>query len=403
MSNTQILECCFILSIDIDKPGPSVHLLKDVIDLFKTNEILVFQKSEKDYYDSERTRTIKLSAKRPPKWNLLSRYVADYRYVKKVIKYLIDNNITAKTFFVQSSPLAYYIVKHLKKHNIESRVVYNAQDVFPDNIQGDNIIKKILFLPFAYLSKKLYMLSDHIITISHDIKKKIEQKIKRKDKVSVVYNWPNNTSKIVHLDFKKKHNLEDKFVILYAGNIGKFQNVEMVVRAAKKIRNENIVFVIQGDGVRRKKIEKQVKSQSLNNIIFLPHDRLENMPSTYNSVDVNLITLKRNIYKTALPSKLPFCLNTTKPLIFTVENDSSIAKILSDDNLTKTIAPGNIDNLCAKILYFYDNRDKIVYNTKMRNKISNLYFNPILNPKKYKDTILNINRKIREENEHVQR
>jgi len=401
MNDTQILECCFILSIDIDKPGPSVHLLGDIIDLFKKNEILIYQKSEKDEIDIEKTRTIKISAKRPPKWNLLGRYVADYRYAKRVIKSLVDNNVTAKTFFVQSSPLAYYIVKHLKKHNIESRVVYNAQDVFPDNIQGNNIIKKILFFPFAHLSKKLYMLSDHIITISPDIKTTIEKKIKERDKISVVHNWPNSTVIIENLDFKKRHNLEDKFVVLYAGNIGKFQDVEMVVKTAKKIDNDNIVFVIQGDGVRRKKIEKQVKNQSLMNVIFLPHDRLENMPTTYNSVDINLVTLKRDIYKTALPSKLPFCLNTRTPLIFTVERNSSIAEILADDNLTKTIAPGNIIDLRDEILYFYDNRDKIVYNTNIRKKILDSYFNPILNPKKYVEVILNINREVREENKHV--
>lgn len=401
MNDTQILECCFILSIDIDKPGPSVHLLGDIIDLFKKNEILIYQKSEKDEIDIEKTRTIKISAKRPPKWNLLGRYVADYRYAKRVIKSLVDNNVTAKTFFVQSSPLAYYIVKHLKKHNIESRVVYNAQDVFPDNIQGNNIIKKILFFPFAHLSKKLYMLSDHIITISPDIKTTIEKKIKERDKISVVHNWPNSTVIIENLDFKKRHNLEDKFVVLYAGNIGKFQDVEMVVKTAKKIGNDNIVFVIQGDGVRRKKIEKQVKNQSLMNVIFLPHDRLENMPTTYNSVDINLVTLKRDIYKTALPSKLPFCLNTRTPLIFTVERNSSIAEILADDNLTKTIAPGNIIDLRDEILYFYDNRDKIVYNTNIRKKILDSYFNPILNPKKYVEVILNINREVREENKHV--
>lgn len=401
MNDTQILECCFILSIDIDKPGPSVHLLGDIIDLFKKNEILIYQKSEKDEIDIEKTRTIKISAKRPPKWNLLGRYVADYRYAKRVIKSLVDNNVTAKTFFIQSSPLAYYIVKHLKKHNIESRVIYNAQDVFPDNIQGNNIIKKILFFPFAHLSKKLYMLSDHIITISPDIKTTIEKKIKERDKISVVHNWPNSTVIIENLDFKKRHNLEDKFVVLYAGNIGKFQDVEMVVKTAKKIDNDNIVFVIQGDGVRRKKIEKQVKNQSLMNVIFLPHDRLENMPTTYNSVDINLVTLKRDIYKTALPSKLPFCLNTRTPLIFTVERNSSIAEILADDNLTKTIAPGNIIDLRDEILYFYDNRDKIVYNTNIRKKILDSYFNPILNPKKYVEVILNINREVREENKHV--
>lgn len=401
MNDTQILECCFILSIDIDKPGPSVHLLGDIIDLFKKNEILIYQKSEKDEIDIEKTRTIKISAKRPPKWNLLGRYVADYRYAKRVIKSLVDNNVTAKTFFVQSSPLAYYIVKHLKKHNIESRVIYNAQDVFPDNIQGNNIIKKILFFPFAHLSKKLYMLSDHIITISPDIKTTIEKKIKERDKISVVHNWPNSTVIIENLDFKKRHNLEDKFVVLYAGNIGKFQDVEMVVKTANKIDNDNIVFVIQGDGVRRKKIEKQVKNQSLMNVIFLPHDRLENMPTTYNSVDINLVTLKRDIYKTALPSKLPFCLNTRTPLIFTVERNSSIAEILADDNLTKTIAPGNIIDLRDEILYFYDNRDKIVYNTNIRKKILDSYFNPILNPKKYVEVILNINREVREENKHV--
>ena len=61
MNDTQILECCFILSIDIDKPGPSVHLLGDIIDLFKKNEILIYQKSEKDEIDIEKTRTIKIS------------------------------------------------------------------------------------------------------------------------------------------------------------------------------------------------------------------------------------------------------------------------------------------------------------------------------------------------------
>lgn len=400
MSNTQNLECCFILSIDTDKPGPSVHLLGNIIGLFEKNEILIFKKSDRNLVDIENNRTINIFVSRPPKWHLLGRYFADYRYVKRVVKSLIDNNVTAKIFFVQSSPLAYFIVKYLKKHT-KSRVVYNAQDVFPDNIQGNSVMKKIVFSPFALLSKKLYKLSDNIITISEDIKVTIQQKIKTSDKISVVHNWPNKTDGIENIDFKKRHNLEDKFVVLYAGNIGKFQNVKMIAKTAKTIQNDDIVFVIQGDGVRRKKIEKQVKSMALKNVIFLPPDRLENMPSTYNSVDINLVTLKRGIYKTALPSKLPFCLNTKTPLIFSVENNSSIAKILSKDNLTKTIKPGNVNSLRDEILYFYNNKDKIVYNTTIRNKILDLYFNPILNPKKYRDEILNIKIDLREETKHV--
>lgn len=383
-----LIDYCFVLSIDLDRPGPSVHLLNDIINTFQREEVLVIQKGLNDAIDFEKG-SIKLSAKKTKKWNLLGRYAADYKYSKKVVKTIKENKITSKTFFVQSSPLAYFIVKHLKKHT-NSKVLYNAQDVFPDNIVGSNLIKKILFFPFYLISKKLYKKADHIITISDDIKNTLIKKNIDDGKITVIHNWADSKNGVSDFDFKKKHKLENKFVILYAGNIGKFQNVELILEAAKKTLEQDIVYAIQGDGVRLKKISETIEREKIANVMLLSPDTLNNMPSTYSTVNINLVTLKKGIYKTALPSKLPFCLQTKTPLVFTVENKSSISKMLVDDQLTLTVEPNNVEKLLEAINIFYENyKNKVQYDTLIRDELISKYFSPTSNPNNYREVMIN--------------
>ena len=173
-----------------------------------------------------------------------------------------------------------------------------------------------MFSPFSLLSKKLYRTVDHTITISDSIKETLIKKRVSADKISVVHNWAKKEDETFPIiNFKEKYQLEDKFVVLYAGNIGKFQNVKMILEVAKLVSNPEIVFVIQGDGIERKELEKIATDNKIKNVLFLPQVPLVYMPGTYRAVDINLVTLKPTIYKTALPSKLAFCLNTNVPYL----------------------------------------------------------------------------------------
>lgn len=380
--------CCFILNMDLNLPVSDVHLVLDVIDTFDKDSIIIIKKGKVENILLNETNTINLPSKKVSKKNLLARYLSDYRYYIKVIKVLKINKVKATSFFVQSSPLAYFIVKHIKK-KYKTRVVYNAQDLFPDNIIGKSTIKKIIFFPFSLLSKKLYKKVDHIITISDNIKETIIKKKISSEKISVVHNW----AKIVKAEeyssnFKIKHSLVNSFVVLYAGNIGKFQNVKMILDSANITNEPNIIYAIQGDGVRRAELENYSKKLGLNNVKFIPQAPLNTMQETYKSVDINLITLNPDIYRTALPSKLAFCLNTSVPLVITMEKDASIRKILANDPLTRFVLPNDYVALRDNIVELYNNYANNTYNSK-RPQIVAEYFNKDKNAMKYHEIIVN--------------
>jgi len=379
-------KCCFILSIDLNLPVSDVHLIMDVINTFDRKEILIIQKGQIEKLHIDDDRIISFIPKKVKKKNLIGRYFADVSYFKKVEKFLEVNRIEAETFFIQSSPVAYFIAKNIKKKT-NARVVYNAQDVFPDNIIGNSFVKKVVFSPFSLLTKKLYRAVDHTITISDSIKETIINKKVAPEKVSVIHNWAKKEdSTFPVVDFKEKYNLQNKFVVLYAGNIGKFQNVKMIVDVASLVTIKDIVFAIQGDGIERQEIERIAKDKKLENIVFLPQVPLNYMPSTYRSVDINLVTLKPTIYKTALPSKLAFCLSTDVPLIITIEKKASIRSILADDKLSSFVNPKDVENLKNEIISVYNSRN----NKKSSNKRSIIlkeYFDNTRNPIKYKNLL----------------
>lgn len=130
------------------------------------------------------------------------------------------------------------------------KVVSMLQDVWPDNAVQSGLIKEksLLYKYFEMWQQVVYKKSDKMICISHDMKEFIKLKGISEKKINVIYNWgySDETVDIPWSEnlFVKKYNLSrDKFYAIYAGNIGRMQNVELVIRAAEKLKaNANIRF-----------------------------------------------------------------------------------------------------------------------------------------------------------------
>jgi glycosyltransferase involved in cell wall biosynthesis len=370
----------------MNEQGPSVHLLKDIFSEFKDEKIVIFQKGKNPVHDSEFVTNISFSTKRVSKRNLLTRYINDFIYFHKIKDFLKNNSVDVPVYFVQSSPLAYFIVSYIKKHT-KAKVVYNAQDIFPNNVIGKSKIKRLIYRPFSIMTKKLFRYADEIITISDDMKTEITKMGVNHSKISVIHNWASHYVINPDFDFKKKHNLQDKFVVLYAGNIGKFQNVKMILNAAKYTEDKEILYVIQGTGYHRKELESYASKENIKNVLFFDPDLLQNMYSTYATVDINLITLKPYVFKTALPSKLAFCLETGSALIFTIEPESKMHSILNSDSLTHLLNPN--DHLGLRdFVSSIKTKPNTSVDENVRKEIIKRYFNPLVNPAKYKYTIM---------------
>ena len=104
--------------------------------------------------------------------------------------------------------------------------------------------------------------------------------------------------------FVAEHNLQDKFIIQYSGNIGLTHKVEVVVELAELLKDNNdIIFQIIGRGPRVPALQKMVEEKKLPNCTFLPFQTDEMFPFSLSAADLGIVILDELTSKGSVPSK----------------------------------------------------------------------------------------------------
>ena len=133
--------------------------------------------------------------------------------------------------------------------------------------------------------------------------------------------------------------------MVYAGNLGKMQNVELILEAAALMKDdEDISFYIVGGGVNEEQLKTFAKEKELNNVTFVGMQPPEEVADVYSAADVNVIPLQKGIIYAALPSKTADCLIAGKPIITCVDEGSKFAE------LVEACGAKNVKNNSAKNL-----------------------------------------------------
>ena len=334
----------FVFNIGFDRGGASVHLLTDVIEqtLLRGHSCHVVAKKTTDSKNNGFEELIKKHGDKltlsliedvsEKKLSFVKRYFADCKYAVKNKKYYKKGKYDVA--FVQSCNVAWLYMGYFRRKKCPT--VFNVQDIFPQNLKFSSQLpaSKITYPVFCFLQNLAYKKSSKIITISDDMKQTlVEQKISA-DKIDVVFNWSygdedisiDNIPEDRVFDLKTDKN---KTNVVYAGNIGKMQNVEIVAETAKLFKDDtSIHYYIIGDGANKHKIENIV--EGLQNVTILPMQPSIYAESIYAQADINLIPLAKGGIKTALPSKTATVLRTNKPIIFCIDPDSQFEKTISE-------------------------------------------------------------------------
>ena len=341
--------------------SPFNHLFKDIIGGFLEdgNQVVrlvaVENKNETEYkygYEGKNIEYRLYKRKKSDHGNIISRYIRDtLTNIREAIGILKLKNVDV--LFEDISYSSFWAVKAAKMKGI--KVVAMLQDVWPDNAVQSHLISEgsFLYKYFEMWQKSVYKNADKLICISDDMKDFIVSKGVDADKIEVIYNW-GYSDDVVDIpweenEFVKKYNLSrDKFYAIYAGNIGKMQNVEIVVNAAKELQDrEDIQFLIIGDGARREAIEEM--AAGLKNITMLPMQPSELATHIYSAAGVNIIPLVAGGTKTAMPSKTGVVLSCGQPVIFTFGDESYFSRTVQDGGTGYSIAPDNYNELKNKI------------------------------------------------------
>lgn len=243
--------------------------------------------------------------------------------------------------------------------------VYSLQDVFPDSLVTTGLTKQgsILWNIGRELEKTTYKLCTHIIVISKSMKENLVLKDVDEQKIDIVSNWI-DPKKIAPVN-REKNTLFDefgisrnKFIVLYAGNFGAAQGAEIVLDVAERLKSINsIQFVIFGGGSGFPQAEQRAKDYP--NVFIhklLPQDRVSEV---YSMGDVALITCKKGVGKSGMPSKTWNIMACNTPIIASFDKESELNDVLLNSELGYCIEPENCDELEKTILsYFQGKVDK---------------------------------------------
>lgn len=192
-------------------------------------------------------------------------------------------------------------------------VVYNAQDLFPDTLSGTGLARRggLLWKIGSLVARITFNNSDKIICISEDIRRTlVEEKGVSPEKVEVVYNWvdENAVVPVAKNDnplFEELGISRDKFHVVYAGNLGNAQNINVIIDAAKELESErNIEFLIFGTGGLKNSFVDRVKNYGIDNVRFFPLQPVERVSQVYSIGDVGVVSCKPGLGGAAMPSKM---------------------------------------------------------------------------------------------------
>ncbi len=325
-----------------DKTSPFNHLFHDILEGFlqarhRVTRLVAVETETDTGYDlgirSDAMEYIPVKRQAADHGNIISRYIKDSLTNWKMARKLRKVK-DADVLFEDVSYSSWLVVRAAKKKGM--RVVAMLQDVWPDNAVQSGLLREgsLLYRSFEIFQRYVYKNADSIICISDDMKVFIASKGVPEEKISVIYNW-GYTDEIVDISweenaFVNKFDLDnDLFYAIYAGNIGRMQNVELVLQAAELLRSEaRIKFLIIGAGAREAEIKQMAKEMELPNVTFLPFQPAELATSIYSAAGVNLIPLVPGGIKTALPSKTGVCLSCGQPIVFAFGADCRFAQMV---------------------------------------------------------------------------
>ncbi|NCS48666.1 MAG: glycosyltransferase family 4 protein [Microcystis aeruginosa G13-05] len=159
--------------------------------------------------------------------------------------------------------------------------------------------------------------------------------------------------------FRHNHNLQEKFVVLYAGNIALTEGLETVIETAVRLKHlPEIVFVIVGEEKALQNLQSYSQNCGADNLKFFPFQPREKLPEMLAAANIGLIMQKRNVTVYNMPSKTPVWLASGRPIIASVPPNSPAARAIQQSQGGVIVPPEEPDSLAKAILDLYANPSK---------------------------------------------
>jgi colanic acid biosynthesis glycosyl transferase WcaI len=260
----------------------------------------------------------------------------------------------ADAVMVMSPPLPLGVSGWLAAARRGVPFVFNIQDVFPDVAVELGVITNPTVIAVAsWLERFLYRRADAVTVLSEDLRDNLAAKLAGHDpgRVRVIPNFV-DTERIAPgertTSYRRQYDLGDRTVVMYAGNVGMSQSLDLLVDAAKRrVGRDDVVFVINGGGSAQP--ELMAAGAGLANLRFVEMQPRERLAEVLASADLHVIPLRRGLARSSVPSKLYSILAAGRPVLASVDPDTEVERTIGRAGAGLSVPPEDPDAFDAAL------------------------------------------------------
>lgn len=228
-------------------------------------------------------------------------------------------------------------------------VLLDIQDMWPDSLGSSGMMRNRFLLKVANVACNLvYRYCDHIIVLSPGFKDLLVERGVSAEKITVVYNWAEETPPSKNQSLPDGLDPTDGFRVLFAGNMGGAQQLDTAIDAAVLLQSEkpDCVFYFMGGGTDRDRLAARSRKLNLDNVRFLPRVPLSDVQRFLNAADALLVHLTDDpLFRITIPSKTQAYLYAGRPILMGVAGDA--ADLVREADAGYVFPSGDADALAA--------------------------------------------------------
>lgn len=290
-----------------------------------------------------------------------------------------------------------------------AKYIYNIQDFNPEQVLAVNFSKnKLVTGAMMFFDKFSCRRSDLIITVGRDLVQTVHNRFKGKKvpKTVMINNWideneiyPVETNHPKVAAFKEKYGLQDKFVIMYSGNIGLYYDLENIMKVIEQVKpgtktadGREVVFAFVGAGSVLDKLVVYKEEKHMNNVVFIPYQDKADLIYSLNAGDVHWCVNAKGIKGVSCPSKYYGIAAAGKAVLAVLEKDSEIRCIIEETHGGLCSEPGDYEAMSENLKWFIENAGTDKVNEMGKRSRENLVQNLTreVSVRKYAEEILKL-------------
>lgn len=277
-------------------------------------------------------------------------------------------------FTISQPPILGGLLGVLCKWMKHAKMIYCIQDFNPEQTIAVGYCKnKFILKAMLWLDKLSCKHSNLVITVGCDLVETLEKRFDggKMPKTVMINNWideneiyplPENHPAVQ--EFKIKFGIEDKFIVMYSGNIGLYYDLENLIKIIEKFKTttkaangKEVVFAFVGEGTMVDVLKNYVNDRHMNNVIFIPYQDKTKLIYSLNAGDIHWCVNAKGIKGVSCPSKAYGIMAVGRAILGCLESGTEVRKLIEKCNCGKCCEPGDYEDIEKMLRWYIENAD----------------------------------------------